>query len=221
VQIGTWSMADRESFARAQSLLVAMWGHTATRAAETIVAAAATLGQAPPAIAAEFLRCATDADGRGSGTLVAMLHRLAATDDSVAAGESASTDPYAAGREDEQPFDAVALVSGALRVVTVHGELDAATRHLLSAAVAEACCPGADRDDRAASNGLLLNLAGLSFLDACGLSELIATRERAAAHGLVLHVAAPAARGPRRLLRLAVDLHWLDGAFAPPPAGAE
>jgi anti-anti-sigma regulatory factor len=121
------------------------------------------------------------------------------------------------GRRDARPLDAVALVSGALRVVTVEGELDLATCHLMTAAVARVCSPGDDLDDRAASNGLLLNLADLTFLDASGLAELRVTHETAAAHGLVLRVAAPVARGPRRLLHLAVDLQWLDAVFAPPP----
>jgi anti-anti-sigma regulatory factor len=161
-------------------------------------------------------------DGDGSTPTAAMLQGQAIADSRVEADGHADRHPCGITRgPDEPPFDAAALVSGALRVVTVQGELDLATRHRMTAAVARACCPGADLDDRAASNGLLLNLAGLTFLDASGLSELRATHERAAAHGLVLRVATPAACGPRRLLRLAVDEEWLDPVFVPPQSGPE
>jgi anti-anti-sigma regulatory factor len=212
VRVSSWSVSECAQFRQAQELLAALSGCEPGRAGETLLAAAAPRGLSPAAIGAEFLRCVMRLDGP-SKAFVTTLEKQAAED---GAGPAGGNPCGCSGCRDGLPFGAIAMVSGALRVVTVHGELDLATRPMLAAALAEACCPGADLDDRAASNGLLLNLSDLTFLDASGLEELRAAHHRAAEHGLVLHVAAPAAAAPRRLLRLAVEHRWLDAVFAPP-----
>jgi anti-anti-sigma factor len=112
---------------------------------------------------------------------------------------------------------AVPIVSGDLRGVTVTGEIDIATTSLLDDAVAESCS-GARMKLR--SRVFLMNLAGVTFLDAGALRALAEAQERAEAIGYQVRVAPPIAPGPRRLLRLAVDRGWLDPLLRPADDGS-
>ncbi|MFB4320488.1 STAS domain-containing protein [Actinomadura sp. 21ATH] len=78
-------------------------------------------------------------------------------------------------------------------LVEVRGELDTATAPALREALFRALRPG--------TGPLILDLSGLSFCDAAGLSVLVDARLRADARGIVMLLAAPGPR-LRALLRV-------------------
>ncbi|MBG0829669.1 STAS domain-containing protein [Planomonospora sp. ID67723] len=73
-------------------------------------------------------------------------------------------------------------------LITVAGELDIATRPEL--------CACADRALRTRPGALVVDLGGITFVDACGLGTLIALGNRAATRGtpLLLSAVSPAVR---------------------------
>jgi anti-sigma B factor antagonist len=83
--------------------------------------------------------------------------------------------------------------SGSGIVFRLHGELDLSTapalRESLSRALADEC------------SDIVLDLAGLDYLDSTGLSLFVGARNRAAASGVRLRIRNPQ-RGTRRLLEI-------------------
>jgi hypothetical protein len=70
-----------------------------------------------------------------------------------------------------------------------------------------------DREGRRPER-FLLDLSGVSFVDVTGMHALERIDEVVRDHGSRLDVIGPTARGPGRLLNLAVDRGWLPCAFA-------
>jgi anti-anti-sigma factor len=117
-------------------------------------------------------------------------------------------------RAELPPLYMISTVAGGLRCVAVGGELDLATVPLLDAAVAEAFRTGSAV--RGATTGrFLLDLSGVSFMDASALTALNRIDRFVRRRGEELSLIAPVASGPRRLLLLAVGREWLSPAFTP------
>ena len=112
------------------------------------------------------------------------------------------------------PLCLLSTVADGLRRLAVGGELDLATTPLLDAAVAEAFRTGS-AGERTTPVRFLLDLSGVSFLDASALTSLDRIEASVRRRGEELSVVAPVARGPRRLLLFAVGREWLSPAFRP------
>lgn len=92
------------------------------------------------------------------------------------------------------------------RGVVVRGELDlcSAAQLRMAAAAAYRAEPG---DGDAAS--FVLDLAEVTFMDSAGLHVLNEIERQVASRAWALEVVAPAASGPRRLLRFAAEHGWV------------
>ena len=122
--------------------------------------------------------------------------------------------PPAQTRAELPPLYMISTVQGGLRCVAVGGELDLATVPLLDAAVAEAFRTGSAVRGRTTGR-FLLDLSGVSFMDASALTALDRADRLVRRRGEELSLVAPMAPGPRRLLLLAVGREWLSPAFTP------
>ena len=117
-------------------------------------------------------------------------------------------------RAELPPLYMISTVQGGLRCVAVGGELDLTTVPLLDAAVAEAFRTGSAVRGRTTGR-FLLDLSGVSFMDASALTALDRIDRFVRRRGEELSLVAPMAPGPRRLLLLAVGREWLSPAFTP------
>ena len=98
----------------------------------------------------------------------------------------------------DEPFRCAVEVRGGDAIVTIHGELDLATRDEAEAAFMTA--------ERTATRAVVLDLRGVRFLGSTGLSILVASARRAATAGIG-HEIVPS-EGVRRLLEITgVDGH--------------
>ena len=86
----------------------------------------------------------------------------------------------------------ITMTPGPTTVLALAGDLDPATAPLLEAALAEATAPGG-------VERVVLDLAGLAFLDSSGLRIFVTSREALAAQGATLALRSPSAN-TRRLL---------------------
>ena len=112
------------------------------------------------------------------------------------------------------PLFMISTVADGRRSVAVGGELDLATAPLLHSAVAEALRTGSAGRETTAGR-FVLNLSGVGFMDGSALTALDRIGRSVRRRGEELSVVAPVARGPRRLLLLAVGREWLSAAFSP------
>lgn len=231
------SLQDRLSFSNAAALLVGLTGCTPERAADALRTSAVHLDVHPARIARLFLECVMTLDDDNSEAFVTRLEGAASdadTDPQLQAGSGRPPADRSGGgnhspaspawsRTRSRPqLTATPILSGDLTGVTLAGELDLATVPLFEDAVAgiyrtagaRTATPAAAPSAPAPSGpAFLLNLADLTFLDASGLRALAGVHDRTHAHGMRLHVAAPIATAPRRLLRLAVGRGWLVPLF--------
>jgi anti-sigma B factor antagonist len=103
--------------------------------------------------------------------------------------------PSAARISDLEPFAVEVQRRTHVTIVQPRGELDLATvetlRGALDAAIAETLCSAVDGMETGAR--LVLDLRGLSFIDATGLRLLVALDQRAQRDGFQLTLLAPAA----------------------------
>lgn len=191
---------------QAQAFLVGLTGCPADCAAEALRRVANDLGVQVGSVARRLLHNAVSA-GADADSFVARVERTALAT-ALQRRRSAAAPPLPLA-------SAVPIVSGDLRGVTVTGEIDLATSWLLDRAV-EASCPPVAETEPCPRSVFLLNLAGVTFLDASGIRAFTEAQDRAEASGYEVRVAAPMAAGPRRLLHLAVDRKWLDPVYRPP-----
>ncbi len=71
-----------------------------------------------------------------------------------------------------EPFQVVVVAAGDVPTLVLRGELDAATAPVLERAIAEVL------DGQAVVDRLVVDLAGLGFIDSSGLNVLVATANR-------------------------------------------
>ena len=199
----------RRAVLQAQALLVGLTGCPPHSAAEALRRVAEAHHIPPASVALRLMRSAHGHD-HDAKRFVARVERTALA---VALEGSRSTQT-----DHTPPTSAVPIISGDLRGVTVTGEIDIATTSLLDSAVAESCSGDGTRSR--SRSVFLLNLADVTFLDASALRALAKAQEQAEATGYRVRVAPPIARGPRRLLRLAVDRGWLDPLHRPADDGS-
>jgi anti-sigma B factor antagonist len=124
------------------------------------------------------------------------------------------------------PFDdfhlSVAVVTPALALVSVAGELDLYTAERLRAGLDEASATGADR--------IVVDLSGISFIESTALGVLVQRAKRVAERGPTLALVSNDPRtlrvfevtGLRRIFPMHATLHAaLSDGSVPTPAGAE
>jgi anti-anti-sigma regulatory factor len=207
------SLQDRLSFSHATALLVGLTGCTPERAVDALLTTARQLDLHPAGTARLFLEHVTTLHDDDSEAFVARLED--------ATRDARPTTPGPAGARPSGPsgpqLTATPILIGDPRGVTVVGELDIATAPLLLDTVTAVYRSDAALTATSAPAisvpAFLLNLAGVTFVDVAGLRALARVHDQTQARGDHLHVAAPIATAPRRLLRLAVGRGWLVPPF--------